>query len=156
MSNTICIYVFFFIDHSQNKHHCFSIVTHQTQNEIVIFDKVSLNEGNAYNVTSGIFIVLADWIYSFSWTILTKGGGYFITGIMLNGRPIALNYTDERGRRVGYAMSSSHFNIKMIMNDRWWSVDTSWWHPWAVCLWWRVVIFFRTKSKIEIITTLNI
>lgn len=53
--------------------------------------------------------------------MLTKGGGSvnnFITLIMLNGRPIALNYTDERGRRVGYAMSSSHFNIKMIMNDR--------------------------------------
>lgn len=44
------------------------------QNEIVIFDKVSLNDGNAYNVTSGIFIAPVDGIYSFSWTVLTKGG----------------------------------------------------------------------------------
>lgn len=52
---------------------------------------------------------------------MTKGGGSvnnFITLIMLNGRPIALNYTDERGRRVGYAMSSSHFNIKMKKDDK--------------------------------------
>lgn len=39
---------------------------------------------------------------------------------MLNGRPIALNYTDGRGRRVGYAMSSSHFNIKMNTDDEVW------------------------------------
>lgn len=69
------------------------------QNEILIFDKVSLSEENAYNVTSGIFTAPVDGIYSFSWTILTKGGKYFITDIMLNGRPIAFNYTD--GRRTG-------------------------------------------------------
>lgn len=90
------------------------------QNEIVIFDKVSLNEGNAYNVTSGIFTAPVDGIYSFSWTILTKGGKYFITDIILNGRPIAFNYTDGRGR-VGYSMSSSHLNyIKMKKDDKVW------------------------------------
>lgn len=30
-------------------------IENMKQNEIVIFDKVSLNEGNAYNVTSGTY-----------------------------------------------------------------------------------------------------
>lgn len=40
----------------------------------VIFDKVSLNEGNAYDKTSGIFVAPLDRIYSFTFTMLTHPG----------------------------------------------------------------------------------
>lgn len=107
----------FFIFHIQIRHHCFSILTHQNHgkhetNTIVILNKVSSNERNAYNATSGILTAPVDGICSFSWEMLTNGGKYFITDIMLNGRPIAFQYTDNKGR-VEYSMSSSHFNIKL-------------------------------------------
>lgn len=85
----------------------------------MIFDNVSLNEGKAYDSTTGIFTAPCDGIYSFSWTTLSKGGKYFITEIVRNGQVIAYNYTDGRGR-TGFVMSSSHANIKMKKDEKVW------------------------------------
>ncbi|XP_065939420.1 heavy metal-binding protein HIP-like [Magallana gigas] len=87
--------------------------------ETVIFDKVSLNEGNAYDKTSGIFTAPLDGIYSFTWTTLTKSGQVFLTEIVLNGHRVALNHTDGRGHD-GNPMSTSHANIKMKKGDKVW------------------------------------
>ncbi|XP_052680200.1 complement C1q tumor necrosis factor-related protein 3-like [Crassostrea angulata] len=87
--------------------------------EIVIFDKVSLNEGNAYDHVTGIFTAPLDGIYSFTWTTLTKAGKYFVTEIMLNGKTVAFNNTDGRGHS-GNPMSTSHANIKMKKGDKVW------------------------------------
>lgn len=83
MSNTNfnCYILLFFIFHIQIRHHCFSTLTHQNHgkhktNKIVILNKVSSNEGNAYNATSGILTAPVDGICSFSWKILTNGGKY--------------------------------------------------------------------------------
>lgn len=88
---------------------------HQT----VILDKVSLNEGNAYNKTSGIFTAPSDVIYSFTWTISTAAGTYFVTEIVLNGETVAYNHADGRGHD-GWPMTSSHANIKMKKGDKVW------------------------------------
>uniref|UniRef100_K1RHX7 Collagen alpha-1(X) chain n=1 Tax=Magallana gigas TaxID=29159 RepID=K1RHX7_MAGGI len=87
--------------------------------ETVIFDKVSLNEGNAYDNTSGVFTAPSDGIYSFSWTILTASEKYFISEIVHNGVKIAYNYADGRGLNA-YLMSTSHANIKMKKNEQVW------------------------------------
>uniref|UniRef100_A0A8W8LMJ7 C1q domain-containing protein n=1 Tax=Magallana gigas TaxID=29159 RepID=A0A8W8LMJ7_MAGGI len=87
--------------------------------ETVVFDKVSVNEGKAYDSSSGIFTAPLDGTYSFTWTTLTTGGKYFISEIMQNGKVITKNYTDGRGRD-GYEMSTSHANIKMKKGDKVW------------------------------------
>lgn len=87
--------------------------------ETVIFDKVSLNEGNAYDKTSGIFTASSDGIYSFTWTTLTSAGKYFVTDIVRNGEMITRNYSDGRGRD-GFGMSTSHANIKMKKGEKVW------------------------------------
>uniref|UniRef100_K1PZ52 Heavy metal-binding protein HIP n=1 Tax=Magallana gigas TaxID=29159 RepID=K1PZ52_MAGGI len=87
--------------------------------ETVIFDKVSLNEGNAYDNSSGIFTAPLDGIYSFTWTVLTKYGKYFLTEIVLNGKKVVSNHTDGRGHD-GNPMSTSHANIKMKKGDKVW------------------------------------
>uniref|UniRef100_K1QBA7 Complement C1q tumor necrosis factor-related protein 3 n=1 Tax=Magallana gigas TaxID=29159 RepID=K1QBA7_MAGGI len=100
-----------------------SSLTKQLENlknqETVIFDKVLLNEGNAYDHVSGIFTAPLDGIYSFTWTTLSKTGKYFVTEIVLNGKTVALNYTDGRGHD-GNPMSTSHANIKMKKGDKVW------------------------------------
>uniref|UniRef100_K1QYK6 Complement C1q tumor necrosis factor-related protein 3 n=1 Tax=Magallana gigas TaxID=29159 RepID=K1QYK6_MAGGI len=85
--------------------------------ETVIFDKVSLNEGNAFDKTSGVFTAPSDGIYSFTWTTLTSAGKTFITEIVRNGEMITRNFSDGRGRD-GFAMSTSHANIKMKKGDK--------------------------------------
>nr|XP_034307462.1 heavy metal-binding protein HIP-like [Crassostrea gigas] len=87
--------------------------------ETVIFDKVSLNEGNAYDKTSGIFTAPSDGIFSFSWTILTTTGKYFITEIVRNGQKVASNHADGRGHD-GNPSSTAHPNIKMKKGDKVW------------------------------------
>lgn len=65
--------------------------------ETAVFDEITLNEGNAYNKTSGIFTTPSDGLYSFTLT-LSKGGKLFITEIVQNGHPISYDYNDGRGR----------------------------------------------------------
>lgn len=65
--------------------------------ETVVFDEITLNEGNAYNKTSGIFTTPFDGLYSFTLTS-SKGGKLFITEIVKNGHLISYDYNDGRGR----------------------------------------------------------
>nr|XP_034307463.1 heavy metal-binding protein HIP-like [Crassostrea gigas] len=87
--------------------------------ETVIFDKVSLNEGKAYDNISGIFTAPLDGIYSFTWTISTTAGKYFVTEIVLNGQSVTYNHADGRGHD-GHPMTTSHANIKMKKGDKVW------------------------------------
>lgn len=90
--------------------------------ETVIFNQVSLNEGNAYDTTSGKFTTPIDGVYFFSWGILTYNGKYFVTEIVRNSIPVAYNYTDGRGRQrgAGNIMTSSNALIKMKKGDEVW------------------------------------
>lgn len=88
---------------------------HQT----VIFDKVLLNEGNAYSKASGIFTAPSDGIYSFTWTMSTKYGKYFVTEIVWNYEKVAYNQADGRGHN-GWPMSTSHAYIKMKKGEKVW------------------------------------
>lgn len=90
--------------------------------ETVIFNQVSLNEGNAYDTTSGKFTAPIDGVYIFSWGILTDNGKYFVTEIVRNSIPVAYNYTDGRCRQrgAGNIMTSSNALIKMKKGDEVW------------------------------------
>lgn len=87
--------------------------------DTVIFDKVSVNDGNAYDKTSGIFTAPSDGIYSSTWTTLSKAGNYFATDIVRNGEMITRNFADGRGRD-GHELSTSHANIKMKKGEKVW------------------------------------
>nr|XP_034307457.1 complement C1q tumor necrosis factor-related protein 2-like isoform X1 [Crassostrea gigas] len=98
--------------------------------ETVIFDKVSLNEGSAYDYNSGIFTAPMDGIYSFTWSIVTKAGKYFVSEIVRNGQKVAYNYSDGRGHD-GWPMSTSHANIKMKKGDKVWIRAQETWGQYA-------------------------
>ena len=87
--------------------------------ETVIYDKVTLNEGNAYNKDTGKFTATVGGVYAFSWTILSSPGKYFITEIVHNGNSIALSQCDGRGL-TGYPSSTNQANIKMKTGDKVW------------------------------------
>ncbi|XP_061176943.1 complement C1q tumor necrosis factor-related protein 3-like [Saccostrea echinata] len=87
--------------------------------QTVIFDKVTLNEGNGYDKKTGVFTAPEEGIYKFSWTILTWERKYFISEIVHNGKPVLFSYSDGRGR-TGNVTSSNSANIKMNKGDKVW------------------------------------
>ena len=101
-----------------------SSLTNHLQNlknqETVIFDKVRLNEGNAYNQKTGEFTASVGGVYSFNWKTLTDHGKYFVTEIVHNGNPIAFNYCDGRGLSSGCVSSSNQAIIRMKKRDKVW------------------------------------
>ena len=88
--------------------------------ETVIFDKVLLNEGNAYNHRTGGFTAPVGGVYSFNWKTLTNAKTYFVTEIVHNGNLIAFNHCDGRGLSTGHASSSNQVIIKMKKGDKVW------------------------------------
>ncbi|XP_056015791.1 heavy metal-binding protein HIP-like [Ostrea edulis] len=63
---------------------------------VVVFGKVTLNSGSAYNGNTGIFTAPTDGIYSFTWTILTTPGSKFITEIVINGNIVGYDYANGK------------------------------------------------------------
>lgn len=94
--------------------------------KIVFFDKVLWNKENAYDSTSGIFTAPSDIIYSFTLTILTKNGKYFVAEIVQNGEGVTMDF-------IWHPMKSLHANIKIKKGD---SVDQNRGHPRVLCPWW--------------------
>ena len=85
--------------------------------ETVIYDKVWLNEGKAYDERTGIFTATVDGIYAFSWTTFSFPEKYFVTEIVVNGKAMSYSQCDGRGQS-GYPNSSNQVNIKMKKGTR--------------------------------------
>jgi hypothetical protein len=86
----------------------------------VVFGKVTLNSGSAYNGKTGIFTAPADGIYSFTWTILANNGYYFNTQIVINGNIVAYNMADSKTGGSHYAATSTTAMIRMKRKDKVW------------------------------------
>jgi hypothetical protein len=89
-------------------------------NVVVVFGKVTLNSGSAYDSNSGIFTAPRDGIYSFTWTILTAPGNHFHTQIVINGKIVSYNYVDGKTGGSQYASSSTTAVIRMKKQDKVW------------------------------------
>ncbi|XP_062597453.1 heavy metal-binding protein HIP-like, partial [Saccostrea cucullata] len=89
-------------------------------NAVVVFKKVTLNHGNAYDAKTGIFTAPEDGIYSFTWIILTQAGKMFNTDIVLNSNIIGYNHADGVSGSSSYSSGSSTAIIKMKKNDKVW------------------------------------
>ncbi|XP_062608604.1 heavy metal-binding protein HIP-like [Saccostrea cucullata] len=88
-------------------------------NAIVVFGKVTLNAGNAYDTRTGKFTAPNDEIYSFTWTILTGPGNTFQTRLIQNGNEVCFNHVFGRNQN-NYETGSTTCIIRMKKNDRVW------------------------------------
>ncbi|XP_062601809.1 uncharacterized protein LOC134263475 [Saccostrea cucullata] len=86
----------------------------------VVFEKVTLNDGNAYDARTGKFTAPEDGVYSFTWTILTKAGKKFNTEIVHNGNINGYNHADGVSGSSSYSSGSSSAIIKMKKKDEVW------------------------------------
>ncbi|XP_062619586.1 heavy metal-binding protein HIP-like [Saccostrea cucullata] len=88
--------------------------THQSK-AVIIFKKITLNSGNAYNATTGKFTAPVDGIYSFSWTIATDAGQRLSTEIIHIDKPVSYNHVYGN-----YETGSTTANIEMKKNEQVW------------------------------------
>ncbi|CAG2216286.1 C1QL [Mytilus edulis] len=68
-------------------------------NTVVMFDTVSLNEGDAYDGTTGKFTCPEDGLYHFSWTTVSNARKDFVSVLVANDRKIAENAVDSDFRQ---------------------------------------------------------
>ncbi|XP_062613853.1 uncharacterized protein LOC134275602 [Saccostrea cucullata] len=87
-------------------------------NQVVIFEETLLNEGNAYNSTSGKFTALIDGIYHFDWTTLARQKKYFITQIVREGTVMGANYCVDIEEENDQCSSSAV--VQMKANQKVW------------------------------------
>ncbi|VDI56771.1 Hypothetical predicted protein [Mytilus galloprovincialis] len=88
-------------------------------NAVVMFDTVSLNEGDAYDGTTGIFTCPEDGLYHFSWTTVSNPGKDFTSVLVANDRKIAENAADSDS--VSDAMTgTSNVIVRMMKRQKAW------------------------------------
>lgn len=88
-------------------------------NAVVIFDTVSLNEGDAYDGTAGKFTCPEDGLYHFSWTTVSGDDKDFTSVLVANDRKIAENVVDSDS--VSDTMTgTSNVIVRMIKGQKAW------------------------------------
>ncbi|XP_069107912.1 heavy metal-binding protein HIP-like [Argopecten irradians] len=97
----------------QTSHHDESLITHQT----VLFPRVILNEGSAYDNLTGVFTCPESGVYHFSVTIMTFFNGEVETELVVNGNQVMLNYA---GGNLRYNQGTNSVLVRLDVGDRVW------------------------------------
>ncbi|XP_071128045.1 heavy metal-binding protein HIP-like [Mytilus edulis] len=88
-------------------------------NTVVMFDTVSLNEGDAYDGTTGTFTCPEDGLYHFSWTTVSDSGKDFSSVLVANDRKIAVNVVDSDSVS-DYMTGTSNVIVRMMKGQKAW------------------------------------
>ena len=83
--------------------------------QIVIFDKVLINDGDGYSQTTGVFIAPVDGAYYFTWNTASLGNkGALVSSISLNGKNV-VSAAAEAGK---FQMAGNSIILKLKRNDK--------------------------------------
>ncbi|CAC5362379.1 C1QL [Mytilus coruscus] len=86
---------------------------------VVMFNMVPLNEGDAYDGTTGKFTCPEDGLYHFSWTTVSGDGQDFTSVLVANDKNIAENVVDSDS--VSDTMTgTSNVIVRMIKGQKAW------------------------------------
>ena len=89
------------------------------KDSVVLFDKASLNVGEAYDVMTGKFTCKVDGLYTFSWTTLSSPKKDLTTDLITNGRRVAINVVDT-DESADFLSSSSTVVVRMRKGEQTW------------------------------------
>ena len=82
----------------------YAVLTHDVslgQHQIVEYDKVITNVGNAYDSRHGHFISPVKGVYLMSFTVMNNNGAEMYIEMVRNGVRVAYGYGDTRGYNMG-------------------------------------------------------
>jgi complement C1q subcomponent subunit C len=86
---------------------------------VVVFDRASLNVGEAYDETTGKFTCKVDGLYTFSWTTLSGPKKDLTTVLITSGSRVAINTVDT-DESADYLSSSSTVIVRMRKGEQTW------------------------------------
>ena len=86
---------------------------------VVLFDKASLNVGEAYDNTTGKFTCKVDGLYTFSWTTLSGPKKDLTTDLITSGSRVAQNVVDTDNTDDTLS-SSSTVIVRMRKGEQTW------------------------------------
>ncbi|CAC5362380.1 C1QL [Mytilus coruscus] len=86
---------------------------------VVIFDTVSVNEGDAYDGTAGKFTCPEDGLFHFSWTTVSGDGKDFTSVLVANDNTIAANAVDSDSVS-DHMTGTSNVIVRMIKGQKAW------------------------------------
>ena len=86
---------------------------------VVVFDRASLNVGEAYDETTGKFTCKVDGLYTFSWTTLSKSKKDLTTVLITNGNRVVQNVVDTDATDDTLS-SSSTVIVRMRKGEQTW------------------------------------
>ena len=85
-----------------------------------MFSKLLLNEGSAFNTTSGEFTCTTSGLYLFAWTFYVNPNTYCHTALTVNGHQNLITFADHRGI-TGASQSSTNVGIvRLNVGDSVW------------------------------------
>lgn len=91
-----------------------SFITHST----IPFDVAPLNEGNAFNLSSGIFTVPVPGIYHFDFSgAKTPSSTVLEISFQVNGKAIGTAFTDQ-GIRKSFNVVSLSASLRLVAGDK--------------------------------------
>ena len=88
-------------------------------NSVVVFDRASLNVGEAYDETTGKFTCKVDGLYTFSWTTLSDPKKDLATVLITSGSRVAINIVDT-DQSADHLSSSSTVIVRMRKGEQTW------------------------------------
>ena len=130
-------------------------------NNKVVFDKIHLNEGSAYDPKTGIFTCKDPGIYVFDWTIMTHPGNRFDTAFMVDGVIQGRLHLDARSIKK-YRSGSNMVVARLAPGNKVWvephSTDVGQYATGSWCffsgfkIWW-LSLYIKISININIYTS---
>ncbi|XP_052249688.1 uncharacterized protein LOC127857322 [Dreissena polymorpha] len=71
-----------------------SRVTCAGDNQVIVYDTATINQGGGYNAADGIFDAPSAGLYLFSWTTASQDDDWIVTELIVNGARKGLIGTD--------------------------------------------------------------
>ncbi|XP_076071725.1 complement C1q-like protein 4 [Mytilus galloprovincialis] len=90
---------------------------------VIPFERVTMNEGNAFNGGTGIFTCPKSGLYLFMWNVMVDQGHQTQISFVVNGATRRWSYAVATAINAGYQNAANHDIVRLNEGDKVWVAD---------------------------------
>ncbi|CAG2212681.1 unnamed protein product [Mytilus edulis] len=90
---------------------------------VIPFERVTTNEGNAFNGGTGIFTCPKSGLYLFMWNVMVDQGHQTQISFVVNGATRRWSYAVATAINAGYQNAANHDIVRLNEGDKVWIAD---------------------------------